>query len=113
MLLLVGVKGKFKLSNWGHCNENRLVGIIGGTGIEAMNEWQLYGGRNCTDGLTRKLTVASVGRVPIADGRESQEQSFASMMQGGRTAFQMTPMLNVSVMRSAFIPTNSRQVASA
>ena len=77
MLLLVGVKGKFKLSNWGHCNENRLVRIIGGTGIEAMNEWQLYGGRNCTDGLTRKLTVASVGSVPIADCRHWSKRSFA------------------------------------
>ena len=92
MLLLVGVKGKFKLSNWGHCNENRLVRIIGGTGIEAMNEWQLYGGRNCTDGLTRNLTVASVGTVPKAVGREGQADilrtsSPASFDAGGEFHF--------------------------
>jgi hypothetical protein len=65
MLLLDGVKGKFDTEEFGWCNEDGSVWVTGGTGIEAMNEWQVSGGRNCTDGLTRKLTVASVGRVPL------------------------------------------------
>jgi len=84
MLRPVGVKGKFKLGNWGHCNENRLVRIIDGTGIEAMNEWQVSGGRNCTDGLTRKLTVASVGSVPIPVNRESQDRPLVANDRGAK-----------------------------
>ena len=89
MLLLVGVKGKFKLSNWGHCNENRHVRIIGGTAIEAMNEWQVSGGRNCTDGLTRKLTVVSVSSVPMAAGGKRADQPFAVEVREVKAAVRM------------------------